>query len=289
MTGFVLMIDEAVKVVNQFKGDGDYYSLLRRAMLDEVWRIFNNESYLNKCLVISSLELGPHGITESNRKIKPLPLPSTLNATEIVSRYWLKDYMNQMNSSSNSALRKRWELLAAITNSITRLVEIAGIAINKKVALNMMQNISSYIIPSLMPDIFAFIENEVRDRYGRPLSFPKNRELFHIVHSKEMEMTKYSMQLVENSIITNVVKTFLYDYKSSIHLTPESNIVMLALSARSVKSKGAREVSELYNSIKRAISKDNFSIEYMRGIFLGEIFLKMTKIRLLTHSEYPEV
>lgn len=63
---------------------------------------------------------------------------------------------------------------------------------------------------------------------------------------------------------------------------------MLALSARSVESAGAREVAELYNSIKYTISDKSFSIEYMRGIFLKEIFLKMTRIRLLSHSEYPE-
>lgn len=122
--------------------------------------------------------------------------------------------MSQKDSNSNPTLRKRWESLVAITNSNPRLVEIARIAIRTTVTLDMIPTIFRYDLPSLMSDIFASIEYEIGDRYREALSFPEKRELFHIVHSRRMEMTKYSMQLVALGIITNVVTSFPCDYKS---------------------------------------------------------------------------
>jgi hypothetical protein len=83
----VLLINEVMKVEDSTGFLEAAMSMLSRAMLNEVF-ISSDGTPIHVVLVVSSLTILPHSITDSGRSITPLCLPPYLNAIDVLDKWW---------------------------------------------------------------------------------------------------------------------------------------------------------------------------------------------------------
>jgi hypothetical protein len=137
---FVLVIDEAFMVYDILgvPEDEDLYEFVKDVMLNQPI-FFHDESGNNElkviktCLAVSSLALSPFGYTISARSIKAFPLPSRLNSSTIVTKYWSRCFPNEQLDQET---QRKLELLASSVNQLPRLVEIVGLSLNRVYAFS---------------------------------------------------------------------------------------------------------------------------------------------------------
>ena len=197
---FVLLIDEVMKVEDSTGSLEAAMSMLSRAMLNEAF-LSSDGTPIHAALVVSSLTIPPHGITDSGRGIKPLRLPPSLNAIDVVDKWWK---VQRYGLSTKDKLKL--ELLVKMFNNLPRQLQFAdkylyGLLINKQPR----PRIDDAVIYS----IANYVKKELFELYGSSMGETiifdsKNSKYLHaLIFSQEIVMDPICMELIRYSIFTN--------------------------------------------------------------------------------------
>ena len=244
---FVLLIDEVMKVEDSTGSLEAALSMLSRAMLNEAF-VSSDGTPIHAALVVSSLTIPPHGITDSGRGIEPLRLPPSLNAIDVLDKWWK---VQRYGLSTKDKFKL--ELLVKMFDNLPRQLQFAdkylyGLLINKQPRPRIDDAVIYSIANYVKKELFRLYGSSM----GKTIIFDsKNSKYLHaLIFSQEIVMDPICMELIRYSIFTNSLKQL---YKGCT-FTPEGSIVMLAAVASDSRNPVAKCLLRTFESLLKVIS-----------------------------------
>ena len=228
----VVVIDEVYKAEkdlwDQYCNQKEACSVLREALLEPQTIPYSFHS----TLCISSLNMSALGKTLSDRPVKALDIPSTLNTSRIVKEWW--------RCTKEDEHRMRY--VAACINSLPRAVQLVQNYLNR----NSQQSKDSYFMKALFEDLKASLaEKYIWD------TFPDNNVLFSILYAKEIKLDSKVQQMIARSILLNSIETSL---KEEATIIPKSSLTVLAGCKNEQKDYLQLLTAELYKDLLQEIA-----------------------------------
>ena len=150
-------------------------------------------------LVVSSLTIPPHSITDSGRSITPLCLPPYLNAIDVLDKWWKVERFGLSTKD-----KFKLELLVKIFNNMPRQLQFAGDFLNELL-------INKHPCPLIDKAVIYAVTNHVKDKLSSLngcamgqsiITFDsKNAKyLYALIFSEEIVMNPQHMKLIRYSI-----------------------------------------------------------------------------------------
>jgi len=245
---FMLLIDEVMKVEDSTGSLAAAMSMLSRAMLNKAF-VSSDGTPIHAALVVSSLTIPPHSITDSGRDIKSICLPPNLNAIDVLDKWWKVERFGLSTKD-----KFKLELLVKMFNNLPRQLQFAGDFLNE---LLINKYPRSRIDEAAIYAVMNYVKNKVFNLYGCSMgqsiiTFDSKtaKYLYALIFSKDILMDPKSLKLIRYSIFTNSLERF---YKSC-RFIPEGSIVMLAALASNRESPVAKCLLRTFESLLDVIA-----------------------------------
>jgi hypothetical protein len=137
--------------------------------------VLNKQYPLSPALVISSLEIGPEGTTDSSRPIWHLKLPENLDPEEVVSKWFHISDINITDNSIPQALH-RLTIFTSLISCHPRTVQYANAFIEKTMEQHPDQKL--HIDMSFFRDIWIYVYEFLLSATGKPSMTVSQYEIF---------------------------------------------------------------------------------------------------------------
>jgi hypothetical protein len=276
VTGFVLLIDEAVRIqdIVQMK---DPYKTVRRILLQ------NGLENVNSALIISGLSFYPFHKAISERSILSLPVPQCLNPAKVRDFFWNKIVQVNPLIKSTDELQHQLLLMASLVNSLPRMVEIFGNEL-ESVAKRAADK-SSHLLKDKesVVSFFKSVHQRIAMRYSSgSIKFPEGIYLKALLYGNPIPLDREVMDLISRSSYTNVVSDFNVKPKKLPMLVPKGSFLFFVQSAEwylelesesdfSLEKEIAKYAKNLYQTFQNAL-------ENPKGVCDGQLLEETTVI-----------
>ena len=281
----IFLVDEIVRVTEQFDKGNDIASSLREGLLSKPILLPSGKQ-LNVTLAMSSLYYSPTGLTKSDRVIRPVKLATELNKKDVVHKIMLAN--GEVNASESDIFIL--ELLVLTANRVPRILEIMTRYIISKLVI--IDNKRHFVL-----DIVDFMNNvsssvsdkypsstEIDDEIGARLVY-QSRIAFvpKIKHSLSVFDKKISEDMSE--AVSDSIGGFINDNQISISrqvIFPSIFLLLLLHDDASDFSKVLKiAVTNIIDNIKTfcAVKLDQKKIQL--GVWLEIVYYEWLYVRLM--------